>query len=106
MNRKIDKKTTKQIRIDIGLHELLKSKAKKRSMTIKTLLEGYLAELLAVENDWNMTPEELKKATEEFKKIYKEEFGVELSDSDAYLKSEAILKLFVCLTEGENVKWK
>lgn len=50
-NRKIEEKTTKDIRIDAGLHQLLKLEATKRSMTIKTLLEGYLAELLAVESE-------------------------------------------------------
>lgn len=48
-NRQIDNKFTKQIRIDVGLHKLLKIKAAKAGMTIKTLLEGYLAELLRVE---------------------------------------------------------
>ena len=47
-NRQIDKKSTKQIRIDAGLHRLLKIKAAKSGMTIKTLLEGFLAEILAV----------------------------------------------------------
>lgn len=45
-----DKNLTKQIRIDAGLHQLLKVKAAKSGMSIKTLLEGYLAELLAVGN--------------------------------------------------------
>lgn len=45
----IDKKSTKQIRIDAGLHILLKLKATKAGVSIKTLLEGYLADLLAVE---------------------------------------------------------
>ncbi len=44
----IDKKGTKQIRIDAGLHRLLKLKAAADGESIKTLLEGYLAELLAV----------------------------------------------------------
>lgn len=44
-------KTTKQIVIDAGLHELLKIKAAKSRMSIKTLLEGYLADLLAKENE-------------------------------------------------------
>lgn len=48
MNRQIDKKLTKQIRIDAGVHQLLKIKAARAGMTIKTLLEGYLADLLAV----------------------------------------------------------
>ena len=44
-----DKNLTKQIRIDTELHRLLKIKAAESSMTIKELLEGYLAELLAAE---------------------------------------------------------
>lgn len=44
-----DKNSTKQIRIDAGLHQLLKIKAAKAGISIKTLLEGYLAELLAVD---------------------------------------------------------
>lgn len=44
-----DNKLTKQIRIDAGLHQLLKLKATKEGKSIKTLLEGYLADLLAVE---------------------------------------------------------
>lgn len=47
-NRQIDKKSTKQIRIDAGLHHLLKVKAAEGGMSIKMLLEGYLADLLAV----------------------------------------------------------
>ncbi len=50
MNKKVDKKLTKQVRIDAGLHQLLKSKAKSSGMSIKALIEGCLAELLAVEN--------------------------------------------------------
>ncbi len=46
-----DKKLTKQIRIDVGLHQLLKIKSAKSGMTIKTLLEGYLADLLAVNEE-------------------------------------------------------
>lgn len=41
--------STKQIRIDSGYHALLKIKAAKSGMSIKTLLEGYLADLLAVD---------------------------------------------------------
>ncbi len=44
----IDKKATKQIRIDAGLHRLLKLKAAGSGESIKTLVEGYLAEVLAV----------------------------------------------------------
>lgn len=47
----IDKKTTKQIRINAGVHQLLKTKAAKSGVSIKTLLEGYLAEMLAVESE-------------------------------------------------------
>lgn len=43
-----DKKTTKQVRIDEGLHQLLKIKAATEKTTIRSLLEGYLAELLSV----------------------------------------------------------
>lgn len=46
----IDRNKTKQIRIDAGLHQLLKVKAAKSGMSIKTLLEGYLADLLAIDN--------------------------------------------------------
>jgi len=48
-----DKNSTKQIRIDAGLHQRLKLEATKRSMSIKTLLEGYLADLLGVPSDKN-----------------------------------------------------
>ena len=44
-----DRNLTKQIRIDTGYHTLLKIKAAKSGMSIKTLLEGYLADLLALE---------------------------------------------------------
>ena len=47
--RQSDKNLTKQIRIDVGLHQLLKVKAARAGMSIKTFLEGHLAELLAVE---------------------------------------------------------
>ena len=47
-NRQIDNKS-KQVRIDSGLHKLLKLEAAKRSMLIKALVEECLAELLAVE---------------------------------------------------------
>lgn len=48
-DRQIDKKPSKQVRIDTGLHRLLKKKAVEENTTIKGLLEEYLAELLAVE---------------------------------------------------------
>lgn len=48
-NRQIDKKTTKQVRIDAGLHQLLKVTAAEASKSIKSLLEECLEELLAVD---------------------------------------------------------
>ncbi len=50
-NRQIDKKTTKQVRIDAGLHQMLKIKSAKAGVSIRTLLEGYLANLLAVKKE-------------------------------------------------------
>lgn len=50
-NRQIDNKPTKQVRIDSGLHYLLKIKATTEKTTIKNLLEGCAAELLEVNND-------------------------------------------------------
>ena len=50
-NKKLqnDKNLSKQIRIDAGLHKLLKMKAAALSTSIKTLLEGYIAEGLKEE---------------------------------------------------------
>jgi len=48
MNQQSDKKSTKQIRIDAGLHHLLKVKSASESTNIKTLVEGCLGELLEV----------------------------------------------------------
>lgn len=48
-SKKSDKNSTKQVRIDTGLHQLLKIRASRAGTSIKTLLEGHLAELLAVE---------------------------------------------------------
>lgn len=42
-------KLTKQVRIDTGFHQLLKIKAAESGTSIKALLEGYLAEMFAVE---------------------------------------------------------
>ena len=47
----IDKKDTKQVRIDAGLHQLLKVQAAEARRTIKSLVEECLAELLAVTNE-------------------------------------------------------
>ena len=50
-SRQIDKKTSKQVRIDTGLHKLLKRMAVDEGTTIKGVLEGYLTELLEVKSD-------------------------------------------------------
>lgn len=49
MSRQSDKKTSKQVRIDSGLHQLLKIEAAKSNRSIKELLEESLAEYLAVD---------------------------------------------------------
>jgi len=46
----IYKNSTKLIRIDAEIHRLLKVKASRSKMTIKELVETYLANLLAVDN--------------------------------------------------------
>lgn len=48
-SRQIDKKSTKQVRIDAGLHQLLKVYAAESKLTIKELLEDCLSDLLAVD---------------------------------------------------------
>ena len=48
MNKRVDQRTTKQVRIDNGLHYLLKIKAEAEKTTLKELIEGLLAELLVV----------------------------------------------------------
>lgn len=45
-SRQSDKNPSKQIRIDSGLHQLLKIKSAKAGVSIKTLLEGYIADIL------------------------------------------------------------
>lgn len=50
-NRQIDNKSTKQVRIDAGLHQRLKIKAAESSVPIKELLEDYLSELLEVKGE-------------------------------------------------------
>jgi hypothetical protein len=49
-----------------------------------------------------MTPEQLKQSIKEFKEIYQEEFGVELSDEEAALKAQGLLQLLELLTRGEQ----
>lgn len=47
-NRQIDKKKTKQVRIDSYLHRHLKVEAAKQSMTIRAFVEVCLADPLGV----------------------------------------------------------
>lgn len=42
MSRQSDKKVTKQIRIDSGMHKILKVEASRRGETIKEFVEGYI----------------------------------------------------------------
>ena len=51
VSRQIDKKSTKQVRIDKELHKLLKIEATKSGESIKSFLEGILADVLAVDKD-------------------------------------------------------
>jgi hypothetical protein len=44
-----DRNPTKQIRIDAGLHKLLKLKAANEGVTVKSVLEDYLADILAID---------------------------------------------------------
>ncbi len=48
--KKVNKNLTKLIRIDAGYHKLLSLRAKREEMTIKRLLEGFLSEVLTVED--------------------------------------------------------
>ena len=48
-SKQVYKETTKLVRIDAELHQLLKVKAAESSMSIKGLLEECAAEILAVE---------------------------------------------------------
>lgn len=52
-NRQIDNKTTKQIRIDAGLHHLVKLHATKLRKSIKELVEECLSELLDITKGLN-----------------------------------------------------
>lgn len=49
-NRQIDKKVTKQVRIDTGMHKLIKIEAAKRGETIRQLVEAYIYEGLDRDN--------------------------------------------------------
>jgi len=50
MGNKIDKKITKQVRIDTGMHTILKIEAARQGESLKVLLERYLAEGLDRDN--------------------------------------------------------
>ncbi len=48
-----------------------------------------------------MTPEQLKQAVEEFKEIYKLEYGTDLTDNEASSKAISLLQLFDVLTSKQ-----
>lgn len=50
MRRQIDRKVTKQIRIDTGLHRIVKTEASRRLMTIRELVEIYICDGLDKDN--------------------------------------------------------
>lgn len=52
-SRQIDQKPTKQVRIDTGLHQLLKVHAAKTERSIKQVLEEALIEYLGAIDDQN-----------------------------------------------------
>ena len=49
MSRQVDYKTTKQVKIDAGLHKLVKTEASRQGKSIKALVEEVLVELLGVD---------------------------------------------------------
>lgn len=48
-----DRKVTTQLRIDMGLHKLLKIKAAEQGTTIKALLDEIMSEALGIKEDKN-----------------------------------------------------
>ena len=50
-----------------------------------------------------MKPELFAQAIEEFKAIFKEEFGIELTDEEATEKSRGLLSLIDCTTLVKEV---
>lgn len=48
MSQLVDKKLSVQVRIDAGLHQLLKEKSKRTGKSIKALVEEGLSEVLAI----------------------------------------------------------
>ncbi|MEX0617019.1 MAG: hypothetical protein WD231_04410 [Candidatus Woykebacteria bacterium] len=49
--RQVDKTKTKQVRIDASIHKLLKVYVAKRGETLRSVIEGELADILGVDND-------------------------------------------------------
>ncbi len=45
-----------------------------------------------------LSPEQVKQAVEEFKVIYKKQYGVELSDEEATEKAQGLLQLIDSIT--------
>lgn len=45
-----------------------------------------------------MSPEQFQQAVKEYKEIYKQEYGVELSDIEASKQAKSLLQLFDTLT--------
>lgn len=60
ISRQIDKKTTKQVRIDIGLHQELKVYAAASQMTIKEVLEDFIVDHLAYDKPSVYIPRRIK----------------------------------------------
>ena len=50
-NRQIDKKKTKQVRIDAGMHQLLKMTATRSGKSIKAFLEELLMDLPTIDGE-------------------------------------------------------
>lgn len=53
-----------------------------------------------------MKPEFFTKAVEEFRTIYQEEFGIEMSMEEAAEKAQGLLQLFDCLTQETEKELK
>ena len=51
MSRQIDKKLTKQVRLDYGVHRFVKIEAAKSGKTIKSFIEGLLVGVLSVKEE-------------------------------------------------------
>lgn len=49
-----------------------------------------------------LTPEQVKQAVEEFKALFKQEYGVELSDEEATEKAKDILSILTVAFSLEN----